>query len=116
MPDQTDSDILAAAADLGRRIASHPAAVEYRRCRDAIDADQQTQRLLADYQRAVETIEDKQQKQQPIEVDDKRRVRELQEAVILNPALRALQAAEMNYLDLMRKVSQTLHEAAESGS
>ena len=64
------------------------------------------------YQREAEKVARKQQNNEPIEVAEKRRLQELQDQVIANPLVSKLQIAQMDYLDLMRRVQQIIFEQA----
>ena len=105
-------DIEKAAKDLGAMIADHEAAKKMQEASKQFDADQDTQRLLNDYQREAEKVARKQQNNEPIEVAEKRRLQELQDQVIANPLVSKLQIAQMDYLDLMRRVQQIIFEQA----
>lgn len=109
----TTQEILQAAQDLGKLIASHPAAVQFEKIVKELQADIQAQRLMTDLNRQLEKIAEKEANQQPIEVADKRAVEEIQNKVIRHPLLSKFQMVQMDYLDLMRQVDQALtaHEA-----
>lgn len=105
----TDSaQIIDMATKLGRMISEHPAMQKYRELLTAIRKDTEAQRLLADYSRQMDTINEKESQGQPIEVDDKRRLSDLQGRVAMHPKLRDMQMAQMDYVDLMRKVDEAM--------
>src|SRR5690606_31067800 len=68
-----------------------------------IESDTEAQRALNDYNRHVHKVAEKEAQGQPIEVEDKRQLERLQQAVVTNPTLRDFQVAQMDYLDLMRR-------------
>jgi len=100
--------ILDAAAELGKLIAEHPATQKFEGLVKQLEADTDAQRLMNDLNRQNQTLTEKQAKGQPIEVDDKRKLQELQQSVGMNPILRDLQMAQMDYVDLMRKVDERI--------
>lgn len=100
--------ILDAATTLGRLIAEHPSTQKLEGLVKQLDADTDAQRLMNDLNRHNQTLGEKQSKGEPIEVDDKRKLQELQQNVGLNPILRDLQMAQMDYIDLMRKVDERI--------
>ncbi|MEO0514590.1 MAG: YlbF family regulator [Planctomycetota bacterium] len=100
--------ILDAAATLGQLIAEYPATQKLEGLVKQLEADTDAQRLMNDLNRHNQTLAEKQAKGEPIEVDDKRKLQELQQAVGVNPILRDLQMAQMDYVDLMRKVDERI--------
>jgi len=106
-------DILKAAKELGEQIAEHPAAQRLEGVIKRLEGDREAQRLLADNQRHMTTLMQKEQMGQPIEVEDKRKLEQLQSALAAHPTLGELQMAQMDYLDLMRKVDDAITGEAQ---
>ncbi len=100
----SEKEILEQATKLGEMLASHEAFKKLTSATTAFENDVASQRVFADYQRFAQTLQHKAQQGQPIEVGDKRKLEELQQAVITNPLLANMQRAEMDYVDLLRKV------------
>lgn len=100
----TDQDILDLATKLGELIAGHDAVKNLESASKAFEADVSSQRAMADYQRFAQSLQEKAQSGGAIEVADKQKLESLQQAVITNPLLANMQRAEMDYLDLLRKV------------
>ncbi|MEX0744816.1 MAG: YlbF family regulator [Phycisphaeraceae bacterium] len=101
-------EILQAARELGNRIDQHEAARKFKDVIQRLNDDTEAQRALNDYNRHAQAIAEKEANQQPIEVEDKRRLQELQKAVIRNPLLREFQKGQMDYVDLMRRVDEAM--------
>lgn len=112
----SDQDILDQAAKLGELIAEHDAAKKMDAAAKAFDSDVASQRALTDYQRFAQSLQTKAQQGQPIEVADKQKLEQLQQAVVTNPLLANMQRAEMNYLDLLRKVDGAIVSAGGAPS
>ena len=104
----SDKDILEQAGKLGELIAEHDATKKLESASKAFEADVNSQRAMTDYQRFAQTLQEKAQQGGAIEVDDKRKLETLQQAVITNPLLANMQRAEMDYLDLLRKVDSAI--------
>lgn len=104
----TIDEIMKTAQQLGKLIGEHESAVKLQKVMEAFRQDIDAQRLLTDYQRYVAKLGEKEAKGQPIEVEDKRKLDSMQKAVITNPKLRDLQIAQMDYLDLMRRVDEMI--------
>ena len=101
-------DILDTARKLGEMIAETDAAQKMEDAVKKLQEDTQAQRALNDYTRHLQTLAEKEQQGQPIEVSDKKKLQELQTVMIRNPLLRELQVAQMDYVDLMREVDEAI--------
>ena len=104
----TTEQIVKAAEELGKLIAKHPATEKYESTVKKLRDDVEAQRTLNDYYRHLATIAEKENRQEPIEVDDKRKVDELHDKVVSHPVLRNLQMVQMDYLDLIRRVDEAM--------
>jgi cell fate (sporulation/competence/biofilm development) regulator YlbF (YheA/YmcA/DUF963 family) len=111
MMSDTES-ILKAAEALGEQIAEHPAAQKFNAQLKQLEEDIEAQRLITDLNRHHQALAEKQGRGQPIEVEDKRKLESLQQAVAGHALLRDMQMAEMDYVDLMRKVDEKLRGPA----
>lgn len=104
----TTQEILNSAKALGKQISTHEASIKFEKTLKALQADVEAQRLLNDYQRHMTKIAEKETKGDPIEVEDKRRLEDLQGQVVSHSTLRDLQVSQMDYLDLMRQVDEMI--------
>jgi cell fate (sporulation/competence/biofilm development) regulator YlbF (YheA/YmcA/DUF963 family) len=104
----TTEKITEQAAALGKLLSEHEVVKTLRSATKSFDNDQATQRAIMDFNRLLQTIAHKEQAGQPIEVEDKRKLRSAQDAVIMNPLLRTYQKAQMDYADLLRKVDEAM--------
>ncbi len=104
----TTEEILKAAQDLGKLIATHPATEKFDAMVKKLSDDVEAQRVLNDYHRQAALIADKESQQQPIEVDDKKKLEQLHQQVIQHTLLGDLQVVQMDYLDLMRRVDEAM--------
>ncbi len=115
----TTAEILAAAESLGDLLAKHDAATKLESSLKALKSNVESQRVLTDYNRYLQALGEKEAAGRPIEVEDKRKLETLQKAVIMNPLLRQFQQAQMDYVDLLRKVDEAMlgksSVAAEAG-
>jgi cell fate (sporulation/competence/biofilm development) regulator YlbF (YheA/YmcA/DUF963 family) len=104
----TTQEILTAAREVGKLIASHDSARKVEAAMAKLQNDVEAQRVLNDYNRHLQKLGEKEQAGKPIEVAEKQQLEKLQNAVIRNPVLRDFQMAQMDYLDLMRKVDEAM--------
>lgn len=99
-----EQEIIELASKLGELIGEHTATKAMASAAKAFEADISSQRAMTDYQRFAQSLQQKAQQGGAIEVEDKQKLEQLQQAVITNPLLANMQRAEMDYLDLLRKV------------
>lgn len=104
----TTQEILDAATQLGKMVGTHEVSAKLERAVKALQEDVEAQRLLSDYHRHLDKIGQKEAKGQPIEVEDKRRLEQLQKAVASSGLLREFQIRQMDFLDLMRQVDEAI--------
>lgn len=105
----TTHEILAAARELGKLIATHDAARRFEEVARQLQADTEAQRALNDFNRFMQKIAEKEAAGQPIEVADKRQLEALQNKVVRMGVLQKFQIAQMDYLDLMRQVDDAIN-------
>jgi len=104
----TTDEVLTAARELGKLVKEHEAARNFEQSISGLRGDTEAQRLLNDYNRQLNTIAEKESTGKPIEVDDKRKLEDLQGKLIQHPVLRSLQIVQMDYLDLMRRIDEEI--------
>ena len=119
MPDK--QAILDAATEVGKLLKESETVTRLQSAAKAFRDDVTAQRTVVDFNRFLQTLAQKESQGQPIEVADKRKLTELQDAVASDPQLRAMQKAQMDYVDLLRAIDQTIQnetgiDEATSGS
>ncbi len=107
--------ILAKARELGEMISEHDAAKKLEDVLKRLEQDPDARRILNDYNRHLQTLAEKQQQGQPIEVDEKHKLEQLQKQLVTNAVLRDFQTAQMDYVDLMRRVDEALSGQTPAG-
>lgn len=111
----TTQEIIKAATDLGKLIASHDAAAKFEESVRKLQADVEAQRVLNDYNRFMNKLGEKEMQGQAIEVEEKKQLEKLQQTVVRNSVLRTFQMAQMDYLDLMRRVDEAMSGGGPDG-
>ncbi|HUX01683.1 MAG: YlbF family regulator [Phycisphaerae bacterium] len=102
-------DILRRAEELGRAMREHP---RYKRLLEAdgrVRADKAATGALEAYNKAVLAIAEKQHRQQPIEVEEKRDVERLRQAVVANETVKAFMRAQADYAELMKRMNDAIY-------
>ena len=70
--------------------------------------DVEAQRAVNDYNRQLQAIGEKEAAGKAIEVEDKRKLEAAQQKVVRHPLLGQMQMAQMDYVDLLRKVDEAM--------
>ena len=107
-------EILRRAEELGRAIREH---ARYKRLMEAdarVRGDASASEALKAYNSAVMKIAEKEQKHQPIEVEEKRAVEQLRGAVVANEAIKAFMQAQADYAELMKKMNDAIYSQLEA--
>ncbi len=102
--------IVELAERLGKAIADSPQAEALRDARKELNKDAETSQLLKDYRAQAEKVAGLEEQKKPIEVDDKHRFQELQEKLAASEIFKKFTAAQVEYIDLMRKVNTSLQK------
>jgi cell fate (sporulation/competence/biofilm development) regulator YlbF (YheA/YmcA/DUF963 family) len=108
-------ELLSKAAELGRLLADHPRFGTLMAARDAVRADEPARKLMADYERQVNRIQDLTLQNRPIEVADKRRLAELEQTVASNEKIKALAKAQADFTEMMSSVNRAIYENLSGG-
>jgi len=104
----TTQEIIDAAQRLGKLLASHEAPSNLESAVKALQQDIEAQRLLNDFNRHINQLAEKEATGRPIEVEDKRKLEQMQGDLATNLTVRRFQMAQMDYLDLRRKIDEVI--------
>ena len=104
-------EILSLARQLGEAISRHPRYVKLREADERVRADKSATDALDAYNRAAEELGRKEQSGRPIEIEDKRRLRGLQETVAANETVKAFMVSQADYAEMMRKMNDAIYHA-----
>ena len=115
--DDTFEEILQRAAELGKAIRRHPRYVKLREADSRVRADKAATDALDAYNKAAAALGRKEQSGQPIEVEEKRSIERLHQAVAANETIKAFMRTHADYAELMRRMNNAILEAigAEGG-
>lgn len=105
----TDDQIMKAAGELGKLLGEHPKVSRLESAIGKLKEDVEAQRALNDLNRHLQAVTEKEMSGQPIEVADKRKLQELQTAVVHNLVLQEFQLAQMDYVDLVRRLDEAMY-------
>ena len=100
--------ILQEAEKLGQLVAQHPAVARYKQAQKAVAEDPEAGRLLADFDRQLESLARQEQTGMPVTDAQRMQLESLQGRIISHLKIKALNMAQVEFVDLLRKVTQTI--------
>ena len=107
MPVDTQQ-ILAEADKLGQLVAQHPAVDKYKQAQKAVTEDPDAGRSMAEFERQMETLMRQEQSGMPVTDAQRTQLENLQSRIVSNIKVKALNMAQVDFIDLLRKVNQTI--------
>ncbi|MDD4891999.1 MAG: YlbF family regulator [Phycisphaerae bacterium] len=110
-----DPKIAELAEKLGAAMAESKAARDFKRLRHEALADADAQALLKAYQEHLDLLGRKEHERRPIEVEDKQKLRDLQEKTYRNEKLKSLMAGQADYVEMVQAVNDVLGKHLASG-
>jgi cell fate (sporulation/competence/biofilm development) regulator YlbF (YheA/YmcA/DUF963 family) len=106
MPVDTQQ-ILQAAEKLGELLKQHPAAERFKAAQKAVAEDADAGRMLADFERQLETLGRQEQQGRPVTDAQRMQLESLQAKIVSHIKIKNLNLAQVEFVDLLRKISQT---------
>jgi len=103
-------EIIELAERLGKAIAGSRPADRLRRARKAIEAEAQLSETLEEFRKQSEKVAKLEAENKPVEVEDKHKLRDLHEKLVGSEKFKNFTAAQVDYVDLMRKVNDALQK------
>lgn len=100
----SSTELFTQARALGEALARHERVASFLAARDALTRDAQAQRLMQDYQRHAERLDQLAHERKPIEVADKRTLAELEGQLSTNACVKEFMRRQADYLELMNHV------------
>jgi cell fate (sporulation/competence/biofilm development) regulator YlbF (YheA/YmcA/DUF963 family) len=99
--------IMDAAESLGKLLAQHPAVEKYKHAQKAVSEDPEAARLLAEFDRQIENLGRQEQSGGAVTDAQRMQLEALQSRIVSHIKIKALNLAQVEFVDLLRKVSQT---------
>src|SRR5215203_3735934 len=107
MPTDTQS-ILSEADKLGQLVAQHPAVERYKQAQKAVTDDPDANRTMMEFERQIENLSRQEQAGMPVTDAQRQQLESLQSRIVSNIKVKALNMAQVEFMDLLRKVTQTV--------
>ena len=107
----TDSQsILDAAEKIGQMVKEHPSFEKYRAAAKSVGDDPDAGRLVADFNRQLETLMRQEQSGMPVTDAQHQQLESLQQRIATHIKMKALHMAQTDFYDLLRKITQTIQK------
>ena len=107
MPVDTQQ-IMDEASKLGDVVAQHPAVSRYKDARKAVEQDADANRLMAEFDRQIESLARQQQSGLPVTDAQQQALEALQNRIVSHLKIKALNLAQVEFIDLLRRITQTI--------
>jgi cell fate (sporulation/competence/biofilm development) regulator YlbF (YheA/YmcA/DUF963 family) len=108
MPAADTQQIIAEAEKLGQLVATHPAVQRYKDAQRAVAADPEAGRLLADFDRTIDALGRQEQAGMPVTDAQRMQLEAVQSRIVSHLKIKALNLAQVEFVDILRKVNQTV--------
>ena len=102
--------IIEQAERLGKSIADSRQAQAFRAAQEQFDKDPDALELYKDYQEQSQKLAALEAENKPIEVDDKHKLEQLRAKLLANETFKKLSAAQVDYVDMMRRVNTAMQQ------
>lgn len=107
MPVDTQQ-ILSEADKLGNLVAQHPAVERYKAAQKTVTEDPEASRAVQDFEKQIESLQRQEQSGMPITDAQRQQLESIQSRIISNIKVKNLNMAQVDFIDLLRKVNQTI--------
>ncbi len=112
MPVDTQQ-ILSEAEKLGRLVAQHPAVGRFKDAQRAVSEDPEAGRLMGEFDRQLETLARQEQSGMGVTDAQRRQLESLQSRLVSHLKIKNLNMAQVDFMDLLRKVTQTIQRPVQ---
>lgn len=102
--------IMDEAEKLGQLVAQHPAVERYKQAQKAVSDDAEASRMMADFERTLSKLDQQAQAGLPITDAQRDQIEALQAKIVSHIKVKALNMAQVEFVDLLRKVTQTIQK------
>src|SRR5882757_2310169 len=109
MPVDTQQ-IMDEAEKLGQLVAQHPAVERYKHAQKAVAEDADASRLLADFERTLAKLDQQAQAGLPVTDAQRDQLEALQGRIVSHIKVKALNMAQVEFVDLLRRITQTIQK------
>ncbi len=115
MPVDTQQ-ILQAAEKLGQMLKEHPTVERFKAAQKAVSEDAEAGRLLAEFERQLESLGRQEQQGRPVTDAQRMQLESMQSKIVSHIKIKNLNLAQVEFVDLLRKISQTYQRPIADGT
>jgi len=108
--------ILEAAEKLGQLVAQHPAVEKYKQAQKSVADDPDASRLVAEFDRQLQRLAQQEHSGMPVTDAQRQQLESLQTRIVSHIKIKALNLANVEFVDLLRRVNQTIQRPVMSES
>jgi cell fate (sporulation/competence/biofilm development) regulator YlbF (YheA/YmcA/DUF963 family) len=108
-------EIMEMAEKLGQLVAKHPAVERYRQAQKALSEDPDAGRLVNEFNRQLMTLSRQEEQGMPVTDAQRMQLEMLQTQLAAHLKVKAMNLAQVEFVDLMRRVSDTIRKYASEG-
>jgi len=102
--------IMDAAEKLGQMVAEHPAVARYQAAQKAVAEDAEASRLLTEFDKTLEKLSRQEQAGMPVTDAQQQQLQAIQSRIVSHIKVKALNIAQVEFIDLLRKVNQIVQK------
>ena len=112
---ENNTEIFQLAEKIGQLLKDHPTVTKYKQAQEALQKDPDAAQLMGNFNRLLEALS--RQEQQGMSVSDAQRMQlqTLQDQIVSHIKIKSLNMAEMEFYDLLRKISQAYQKPLMEG-
>jgi cell fate (sporulation/competence/biofilm development) regulator YlbF (YheA/YmcA/DUF963 family) len=114
MPTDTQT-ILDAAEKLSQLVADHPAVARYKSAQKSVAEDAGATQLLGDFDKQIEALARQEQTGMPVTDSQRAQLESIQSRIMSHLKIKNLNLAQVEFIDLLRKVNQTIQKPLTEG-
>ena len=107
--------ILDAAEKLGKMVAEHPAVARYQQAQKSVADDTEATRMLTEFDKALEKLGRQEQSGMPVTEAQQQQLQAMQSRIVSHIKVKALNMAQVDFIDLLRKVNQMIQKPLHMG-
>ena len=106
--DSQTQQILDEAGKLGDLVATHPAVAKYKAAQKGVADDTDANRLMAEFNRQLETLARQEQSGMPVTDAQARQLESVQNQIVSHIKIKNLNMAQVEFIDLLRRINQQI--------
>ena len=107
------SQVMEAAQKLAELVAQHPAVQKYKQAQRAVADDPEAARMLADFDRQLQRLAQQQQSGLAVTDAQQEQLENLQSKIVSHLKVKALNMAQVDYVDLRRRIGAAIDSAVQ---